>query len=269
MYRGSPFRSTLNTNAFKVRACVRYVPRQWGWTWPPGRNTTMNMMKPKKRYFVGTVFDPEAKTSCRRTERRRKEWYHFITLQNTIQLSCPKKGCSNELTSILGRSFSIIFLCFEMFWTSWTFRDVRLHSPRLQLLPDGIDPVGPVNPGRLILAVRTSLRDLGAYPTLPCQWLRWTTTENESITVGLMGWEILEIHQRDVLHGIQAPLDGLAQFIMPHRFPRQKTYHRKSNAHNPPPLWSVTLSLSFCIDRQLFSIHQDYFQESIRHTAKV
>ena len=84
MYRGSPFRSTLNTNAFKVRACVkyvatfsalrstlnanafkvracvRYVPRQWGWTWPPGRNTTMNMMKPKKRYFVGTVFDPEA-----------------------------------------------------------------------------------------------------------------------------------------------------------------------------------------------------------------
>lgn len=49
-----------------------------------------------------------------------------------------------------------------------------------------------------------------------------------------MGWEILEIHQRDVLHGIQAPLDGLAQFIMPHRFPRQKTYNRKSNAHNPP-----------------------------------
>ena len=28
MYRGSPFRSTLNTGYIKVRTCVKYVPRQ-------------------------------------------------------------------------------------------------------------------------------------------------------------------------------------------------------------------------------------------------
>lgn len=123
------------------------------------------------------------KTSCRRmpSEGEKKTGFHFIT-----PIVMPKKML--EWTRLnFGEGD------FLMFWTSWTFRDVPLHSPRLQLLPDVIDPFGPVNPGRLILDVRTSLRDLGACPTPPCQWLRWTITENEWITVGLMGWRYTQM----------------------------------------------------------------------------
>lgn len=43
----------------------------------------------------------------------------------------------------------------------------------------------------------------------------------------------MEIHPRDVLHGIQAPLYGLAQFIMPHRFPGKKNIPSQIKCSQP------------------------------------
>jgi len=43
----------------------------------------MNMMKPKKRYFVGTVFDPEAKSS--------RVWGFFLNDRETRIVPNKKK----------------------------------------------------------------------------------------------------------------------------------------------------------------------------------
>ena len=68
-----------------------------------------------------------------------------------FQFPCQKKYVRMNELSILGRSFSYVL---NLPGPS----HVRLDNPpRLQLLPDGIDPFSPLNPGRLILAAMTVL----------------------------------------------------------------------------------------------------------------